>query len=596
MEYKLKLKEKIGYGLGDAASSMFWKLFSMYLLFFYTDVFGIPAAAAGTMFLLTRIWDAANDPIMGILSDRTKSRWGKFRPYLLWMALPFGIIGVLTFTTPSLGMTGKIIYAYITYTLMMMVYTSINVPYAALMGVMTPDSKQRTTLASFRMVFAFGGSLLVLAVFQPLFDTFGSKAVSQFPYSGIVVEAINSPDSAKVVMYTNELKTQKEVTDSLLVLSVKVLTTSKDALSVGVYSDEKDQYAWIQFPAGRDTLGLRRDGTWGSVKIKLQDLVSDKSWLQDPQKLQVAIASNTPDAFELKKLEINEINYKSGTQKAVIIIALVAILFFILTFSWTKERVKPVHDSKSSIKNDFKDLLRNRPWFILLGAGVSALIFNSIRDGAAIYYFRYFIQNEDALDMTLLGMSLPIAYSTMYLVLGQAANIVGVILAKPISDKLGKRRTFLTAMLLAAVLSVFFYTFDRNAVVMIFVFQFLISICAGIIFPLLWSMYADIADYSEWKTGRRATGLIFSSSSMSQKFGWTLGGAVTGWLLGFYGFKADIVQTAETQNAIRLMLSVFPAIGALLSVVFVYIYKLDDAYMSRINDELNVQRNKTNLK
>lgn len=594
MEYKLKLKEKIGYGLGDAASSMFWKLFSMYLLFFYTDVFGIPAAAAGTMFLLTRIWDAANDPIMGIIADRTNSRWGKFRPYLLWMALPFGIIGVLTFTTPSLGMTGKIIYAYITYTLMMMVYTSVNVPYAALMGVMTPDSKQRTTLASFRMVFAFGGSLLVLAVFQPLFDTFGSKTISQFPESGIVATTNEQAGPEKVILYSNELNAQNNVTDSLLVLSVKVKTTSTDALKLGVYSPGNDQFAWIQFPAETDTLGLRRDGTWGTVKMKLQDLVPDKSWLQNPQKLQVAIASSTPGAFELKKLEINEVNYKSGTQKAVIIIALVTMLFFILTFSWTKERVKPVHDSKSSIKNDFKDLLKNGPWFILLGAGVSALIFNSIRDGAAIYYFRYFIQNEDAADLNLLGISLPIAYSTIYLVLGQAANIVGVILAKPISDKIGKRHTFLTAMLLATVLSVVFYLFDRNAIVMIFVFQFLISICAGIIFPLLWSMYADIADYSEWKTGRRATGLIFSSSSMSQKFGWTLGGAVTGWLLALYGFKADVVQTAETQNAIRLMLSVFPAIGAALSVVFVYIYKLSDAYMSQINDELNNQRNKSN--
>ena len=221
------------------------------------------------------------------------------------------------------------------------------------------------------------------------------------------------------------------------------------------------------------------------------------------------------------------------------------------------------------------------------------MIFNSIRDGAAIYYFRYFIQNEDAADLNLLGMSLPIAYSTIYLVLGQAANIIGVILAKPVSDRLGKRHTFLTAMLLATALSIVFYLFDRNAIVMIFVFQFLISICAGIIFPLLWSMYADIVDYSEWKTGRRATGLIFSSSSMSQKFGWTLGGAVTGWLLALYGFKADAVQTAETQNAIRLMLSVFPAVGAALSVVFVYIYKLSDSYMAQINDELNIQRNKT---
>ncbi|WP_201300955.1 MFS transporter [Sunxiuqinia indica] len=593
MEYKLKLKEKIGYGLGDAASSMFWKLFSMYLLFFYTDVFGIPAAAAGTMFLLTRIWDATNDPIMGIIADRTKSRWGKFRPYLLWMALPFGIIGVLLFTTPDLGMTGKIVYAYVTYTLMMMVYTSINVPYAALMGVMTPDSKQRTTLSSFRMVFAFGGSILVLATFQPLFDTFGSKAVGQFPEAKIV-ETSTPLQSEKILLFDNSLTAQTEVTDSLLVLSAKIKTSSSDALKFGIYSAQTNEYALANIPSSIDTLGLRRDGTWSTVKIKLTDLVPSANWLQAPEKLQLAIVTANPGSFEFKKLEINEIDFKSGTKKAVMVIAVVAVLFFFLTFSWTKERVKPVQETKSTVKDDFKDLLKNGPWFILLGAGVSALIFNSIRDGAAIYYFRYFIQNEDAIDMTLLGMSLPIAYSTIFLVLGQAANIIGVVLARPISDRLGKRHTFLFAMLLAAVLSFIFYLFDRSAIMMIFTFQFLISICAGIIFPLLWSMYADIADYSEWKTGRRATGLIFSSSSMSQKFGWTLGGAVTGWLLAIYGFKADAVQSAETQNAIRLMLSVFPAIGALLSVVFVYTYKLSDAYMTQINDELNIQRNKTN--
>jgi GPH family glycoside/pentoside/hexuronide:cation symporter len=593
MEYKLKLKEKIGYGLGDAASSMFWKLFSMYLLFFYTDVFGIPAAAAGTMFLLTRIWDATNDPIMGIIADRTKSRWGKFRPYLLWMALPFGIIGVLLFTTPDLGMTGKIVYAYVTYTLMMMVYTAINVPYAALMGVMTPDSKQRTTLSSFRMVFAFGGSILVLGTFQPLFDTFGSKAVAQFSET----EMASTPmldGSGKTLLFDNTLSAHPEVTDSLLVLSTKMKTSSSDALKIGVYSAKTNEYAFANIPSATDTLGLRRDGTWSTVKIKLTDLVPSANWLQAPEKLQLAIVTANPNSFEFKKLEINEIDFKSGTKKAVMVIAVVAVLFFFLTFLWTKERVKPVQETKSTVKDDFKDLLKNGPWFILLGAGVSALIFNSIRDGAAIYYFRYFIQNEDAIDMTLLGMSLPIAYSTIFLVLGQAANIIGVVLAKPISDRLGKRHTFLFAMLLAAVLSFIFYLFDRSAIMMIFTFQFLISICAGIIFPLLWSMYADIADYSEWKTGRRATGLIFSSSSMSQKFGWTLGGAVTGWLLALYGFKADAVQSEETQNAIRLMLSVFPAIGALLSVVFVYSYKLSDAYMTQINNELNVQRNKTN--
>ena len=160
---KLSLREKIGYGCGDAASSMFWKLFSMYLMFFYTDIFGITAAAVGTMFLITRIWDAAFDPFVGILGDRTETRWGKFRPYLLWMAIPFGIIGVFTFTTPALGTQGKLIYAYVTYSLMMMIYSLINVPYASLLGVMTADGKERTTLATFRFIFAFGGSLVVLA-------------------------------------------------------------------------------------------------------------------------------------------------------------------------------------------------------------------------------------------------------------------------------------------------------------------------------------------------------------------------------------------------------------------------------------------------
>ena len=156
---KLRLREKIGYGFGDAASSMFWKLFSMYLMFYYTDIFGITAAAVGTMFLVTRIWDAAFDPFVGLLGDRTETRWGKFRPYLLWVAIPFGVIGVLTFTTPSIGAGGKLIYAYVTYSLMMMIYSLINVPYASLLGVMTADGRERTTLATFRFIFAFGGSL-----------------------------------------------------------------------------------------------------------------------------------------------------------------------------------------------------------------------------------------------------------------------------------------------------------------------------------------------------------------------------------------------------------------------------------------------------
>lgn len=457
---KLKLKEKIGYGFGDFASSMFWKMFSVYLLFFYTDVFGISAAVVGTMFLVTRVFDGLNDPIMGIIADRTNTKWGKFRPYLMWMAAPFAIFGVLTFTTPDLSASSKIIYAYVTYCLMMIVYTAVNVPYASLLGVMTSNLRDRTSLASFRFIFAFAGSILVLATAEPLVDFLGND-------------------------------------DGVL----------------------------------------------------------------NPQK---------------------------GWQQTMTIYAIIAAIFFYGTFYFTRERIQPPKEQKTALKSDLRNLAKNAPWFILLGAGISTLIFNSIRDGSTIYYFKYYFDTKDAFQFPMLNV--PITYSTLYLVLGQAANIIGVVLAKPISDLIGKKRTFFLAMVFATILSILFFFFKADDLIPIFLFQFLISICAGIIFPLLWSMYADIADYSEWKTGRRATGLIFSSSSMSQKMGWTLGGALTGWILAYYGFEANMEQSEEAKTGIRLMMSVLPAIGALLSSIFILFYKLDDKFMIKINKELTEKR------
>ncbi len=170
---KLSLKEKVGYSLGDTASNLFFQTFVLFLLYFYTDVFGLPAAAVGTMFLVTRIWDAFFDPIIGMIADRTHTRWGKFRPFLLWFALPFGVIGILTFTTPGFDTSGKLIYAYVTYSLMMMLYSAINVPYSALMGVITPNSEQRTVLSSYRFVSAFAGGFIVQALTMSLVGYFG---------------------------------------------------------------------------------------------------------------------------------------------------------------------------------------------------------------------------------------------------------------------------------------------------------------------------------------------------------------------------------------------------------------------------------------
>ncbi|WP_069659579.1 MFS transporter [Arcticibacter eurypsychrophilus] len=456
---KIKFKEKVGYGLGDAASSMFWKLFSMYLLIFYTDIFGITAAAAGTMFLITRVWDSLVDPVVGVMADRTHSRFGKFRPYLFWVAIPFAVIAVFTFYTPDFSASNKLIYAYITYSLMMMIYSLINVPYASLMGVMSTDRIERTSLSSYRMVFAFAGSLLALGLIEPLKDLMGGKT-----------------------------------------------------------------------------------------------------------------------------------NPQQGWFLSVMIFAIIATIFFWLCFALTKERVKPVNEDNPNLKEDIKNLMSNRPWWILLGAGVSALIFNSIRDGGAAFYFKYYIGQESNYDLMLGTFRFNLSLTTIYLVLGQAANIIGVLLATPISSRIGKKNTFLVVMIIATFLSVFFYMFDSSQVMWIMIFQVLISICAGCIFPLLWSMYADIADYSEWKNGRRATGLIFSSSSMSQKLGWTIGGATTGWLLGYYGFQANAVQTESAQSGIRLMLSFLPAIGTALSVFFIAFYPLSEKKLENICGELQLKR------
>lgn len=457
----IKLTEKIGYGFGDMASSMFWKLFGAYLMIFYTDVFGLPAAVVGTMFLITRIWDSAFDPIVGVVADRTHSRWGKFRPYLLWLAVPFGIIGVLTFVTPDWSPTGKLVYAYVTYSLMMMIYSAINVPYASLLGVMSPNPKERNTLSTYRMTFAYIGSFIALLLFMPLVNFFSGN--------------------------------------------------SKD--------------------------------------------------LGDQQ---------------------------TGWTMAVVVIAILCIILFFGCFAWTKERVKPIKEAQNPLKEDLKDLFKNKPWWILLGAGVAALVFNSIRDGATVYYFKYFVVEEDYATVSFFGMSFVL--SGLYLALGQAANIIGVIAAAPVSNRIGKRNTYMWAMIIATVLSVIFYWFDKEDLIWMFVFQALISICAGSIFPLLWSMYADCADYSELKTGNRATGLIFSSSSMSQKFGWAIGTAITGWSLGFFGFQANAVQSEEAISGIKMFLSFLPAVGTILSVVFISMYPLTEKKMKDITTELECKR------
>ena len=222
-------------------------------------------------------------------------------------------------------------------------------------------------------------------------------------------------------------------------------------------------------------------------------------------------------------------------------------------------------------KDDLKDLLRNRAWWVLLSAGIAAVIFNSIRDGAAVYYFKYYVGNDPA---WLAGTGLSL--TTLFLVSGQAANILGILLVTPVSGRIGKKNTFFGSMAIAGILSLVFMSVGKDAVWLMLLLQILISMCAGSIFPLLWSMYADIADYSELKTGRRATGLIFSSSSMSQKFGWALGGTLSGWLLAHYGFQANMVQDEAVLGGIRSMMGILPAVACAVSSLCVAFYPLSE--------------------
>lgn len=469
---KITLKEKVGYGFGDMASSMFWKIFGMYSLFFYTDVFGIEAAAAGTMFLVARVWDSIFDLFVGIAADRTKTRWGSYRPYLLWFAIPFSVMGVFTFFVPEFGATGKLIYAYVTYSLMMIVYSLINVPYASLLGVMSSDPQQRNILSSYRMSFAFIGSFITFMLLQPLIDFFSS--------------------------------------------------------------------------------------TFGSTQI-----------LDVAEKAGETTISTSPIGWTLGVAAIG---------------VLCSILFF-LCFRWTRERVKPVNeDEDTSVKHDLRNLFRNAPWWILVATGLAALLFNAVRDGVAIYYFRDYVQVHYRMPYTGWDMT------TIYFLVGQAANLLGVVLAPTLSARFGKKRTYMLAMAMAGILSTVFF-FIPNQVEWILLLQVLISVCAGYVLPLLWSMFADIVDYQELKTNRRASGLIFSSSSMSQKLGWAIGAALTGWVLSIFKYNPDAVaQTAETVMGERYMISLFPAICCLLALVGMWLYPLSEKKVKEITAELNKRR------
>jgi sugar (glycoside-pentoside-hexuronide) transporter len=444
MTQKLSITEKIGYSLGDMAANFIFQTMLALQLSFYTDTFGLTAAEAGTLFLVVGLGAAAINPIMGVIADRTNTRWGKFRPWLLWTALPFGIIGVLTFTTPNLSPGGKFFYAYTTYILLRLIYVINNVPYAALTGVITGDPDERTSLSSFRQFFANCAAFIVQSLALPMVLYFGRG------------------DRAKGYQIT-----------------------------MGLFS-------------------------------------------------------------------------------------VLCVVFFMVTFATTKERIQPDPQQKASLTQDLADLFKNGSWIALFSVTTFYFMAISIRGSVMLPFFKY-CSGQEQLFSWFNGF-------------GLTSLLVGVAVSNSLAIRLGKRRLFVLSMMLAAIFSFALIFIPAIATVPIFISEILRQFAFGWSCPLLWAMIADVADYGEWKTGRRATATVTSAVVFALWVGLALGGALAGWLFSFYGYVPNSLQTAHSMLGIRLTASVYAGLAFLATSACLFFYPITKELNRKIADDLTERR------
>jgi sugar (glycoside-pentoside-hexuronide) transporter len=462
---KLSVIEKAGYGLGDTAANFIFQTMVMFQLAFYTDTFGITAAAAGTLLVVVRVWDAIFDPIMGVVADRTNTRWGKFRPWVLWTAVPFGIMGFLTFVTPDLSPSGKLVYAYVAYILLMMVYSANNLPYSALSGVMTGDLGERTSLSSYRFVFAMLAQLIIQGLALPMVNYFGQG------------------DSARGYQYT-----------------------------MGIFSA-------------------------------------------------------------------------------------LAVIFFFITFAVTRERIQPPPNQKAPIRQHFADLTRNGPWLAMFVLTLVLFITLSMRGSVVPYYFRYFA-DKPSLAQFLGGFGISAADEaglvslgfSIFNVLGTVSTIIAIFFSKALAVRFGKRNVFIAGLAGTVLFTAAFWFLPPGAVSAMFVCEILRQFAYGFTIPLLWAMMADVADFSEWKTGRRATAIVFSAIVFALKAGLGFGGAITGYVLSAYGYVPNVTQGPNALTGIRNTMSIFPAATFAICAIVLLFYGIDKGTEIRMTDELAARR------
>jgi glycoside/pentoside/hexuronide:cation symporter, GPH family len=447
---QLTTREKLAYGLGDSAANFMFQTQITFLLFFYTDVFRIGASVAGTIILVSRFIDAFTDPIVGAIADRTNSRWGRYRPWILWTAIPLAISLVLCFTTPPLDSKAKLVWVIATYNLLMFTYAANNIPYCALSGVMTADLMERTRLSSWRFICAMAAAFVV--------NTFTLTLVGKFG-------------------------------------------------------------------GGDDRVGYPYTMAFWAV---------------------------------------------------------LAVVFFVLTFAFTKERVQPDPKQRSSIWQDLSDLRHNGPWIALFSLAVLIHIQLGMRGGAMLYYFNYYLQ-------------LPTFFSWidnfgLFNGVGLIFAMAGVALAKPLAGRFGKRTTFRVCLLLSSVLMAAFALVPADAFYTLFALQILLQLVFGPTIPILWTMMADVADYSEWIKGRRSTALAFASIIFGLKLGLGVGSWLNGQLLEHIHYSPTASIPAQTKFGIVSMVSILPGAVLMLGVGALFIYRLDDTLMNEIEAGLTARR------
>jgi GPH family glycoside/pentoside/hexuronide:cation symporter len=441
-EDRLTFREKAGYALGDAAFVLFWHTWSQFLLIFYTDVAGLNAVAVGLMLGVTRLVDAIVDPVMGVIADQTKSRHGKFRPWLLWGVIPYMILGVLLFTVPGFSQNGRLIYAYVTFIGVSIVYTMLNIPYSALMGVMTVHSHERTILASYRFYGAYIGVFIVNLTLLKLVSYFGG----------------------------------------------------------------------------------------GDQAI--------------------------------------------GYQRTMLVYALTAGLLILLVFFATKERVKPPRGQAANVKADLAQVVQNKPLIAVILVGILTLVWMTLRNGASLYYLKYHFGADDETISALLTVG----------TISVLISVAGTGLAERRLG--GKKLAFVILTLATGLLTCGYYFVDRDDLALLYAITIVSQVTAAPLMPLFWSMIADTADYSEWKFGRRTTGLIFSAGTFSQKTGGALGGALAGTCLGWVGYVANAQQSPEAIEGLKAMMSFLPSLIGLAAAAAVAFYGITPALAKQIEQDL----------